>query len=68
MLYASHGTAVNVVELRTEKQVAPIGNRKGAHGIAVADGLHGGFISDGKAAQQLHLPIKYFEKRERLIT
>jgi hypothetical protein len=30
ILYASQGTAVNVVELRTEKQAALIGDMKGA--------------------------------------
>src|SRR5579859_6252568 len=48
VLYASHGTAVNVVDLKTEKQVAVIGDMKGVHGIAVINELHRGFISDGK--------------------
>src|SRR5689334_6679473 len=50
VLYASHGTAVNVVDLQTEKQVAVIGNMKGVHGIAVVDALNRGFISDGKGS------------------
>jgi YVTN family beta-propeller protein len=48
-LYASHGTAVNVVDLKTEKPVGVIGGMKGVHGIAVVNELHRGFISDGKA-------------------
>src|ERR1700756_4843355 len=49
-LYASHGNAVNVVDLQTEKVTGTIsGGMKGVHGIAVAPGLNRGFISDGKA-------------------
>ncbi|HEY4197097.1 MAG TPA: YncE family protein, partial [Mucilaginibacter sp.] len=48
-LYASHGTAVNVVDLKTEKVTGTISNMKGVHGIAVVNDLNRGFISDGKA-------------------
>jgi DNA-binding beta-propeller fold protein YncE len=48
-LYASHGTAVNVVDLQTEKVIGTISDMKGVHGIAIAEGLNRGFISDGKA-------------------
>lgn len=49
-LYASHGTAVNVVDLQTEKVTGTIsGGMKGVHGIAIAPELNRGFISDGKA-------------------
>lgn len=48
ILYASHGTEVNVVDLRSEKQVAVIGHMGGVHGIAIAGELNRGFISDGK--------------------
>ena len=47
-LYASHGTAVNVVDLQTEKVIGTIGGMKGVHGIAVVNELNRGFISDGK--------------------
>lgn len=50
VLYASHHNAVNVVDLRSGKQVAVIGNMKGIHGIAVINSLHRGFISDGKGS------------------
>jgi DNA-binding beta-propeller fold protein YncE len=49
VLYASHGTAVNVVDLKTEKVIGTIGDMKGVHGIAVVNELNRGFISDGKA-------------------
>lgn len=50
MLYASHGTAINVVDLQAEKAVGTIsGGMKGVHGVAIAPDLNRGFISDGKA-------------------
>ena len=49
-LYASHGTAVNVVDLQTEQVVGTISNMKGVHGIAVVNDLNRGFISDGKGS------------------
>jgi DNA-binding beta-propeller fold protein YncE len=48
VLYASHGTAVNVVDLKTETVIGTIGDMKGVHGIAVVNDLNRGFISDGK--------------------
>jgi len=61
ILYASHGTAVNVVDLRTEKQVAVIENMKGVHGIAVVNALNRGFISDGKGAAVVAFDTKTFK-------
>jgi DNA-binding beta-propeller fold protein YncE len=49
-LYASHGTAVNVVDLQTEKVTGTIsGGMKSVHGIAIAPDLNRGFVSDSKA-------------------
>src|ERR1700742_4762919 len=48
VLYASHGTAVNVVDLKTETVTGTIGDMKGVHGIAIVNDLNRGFISDGK--------------------
>ncbi|QNK63192.1 YncE family protein [Pedobacter sp. PAMC26386] len=48
-LYLSHGTAVNVIDLKTEKVKGIISNMKGVHGIAIVNELNRGFISDGKA-------------------
>jgi len=48
VLYASHGTAVNVVDLKTETVIGTISDMKGVHGIAVVNDLNRGFISDGK--------------------
>jgi DNA-binding beta-propeller fold protein YncE len=48
-LYASHGTMVNVIDLKTDQQVGVIGDMKGVHGIAIAHKSNRGFISDGRA-------------------
>jgi DNA-binding beta-propeller fold protein YncE len=48
-LYLSHGTAVNVIDLKTEQVVGTIAGMKGVHGIAVSNDLNRGFITDGKA-------------------
>jgi YVTN family beta-propeller protein len=47
MLYVSHGTMVNVVDLKTGKSVATITDVKGVHGIAIANESGKGFISNG---------------------
>jgi DNA-binding beta-propeller fold protein YncE len=47
-LYASHGTTVNVVDLKTEKLIGTIKGMQGVHGIATVNKLNRGFISDGK--------------------
>ncbi|HVO63127.1 MAG TPA: YncE family protein [Terriglobales bacterium] len=46
-LYVSHGTEVQVVDLDSAKQVGNIGGMKRIHGIALADELNKGFITDG---------------------
>jgi YVTN family beta-propeller protein len=46
-LYVSHGTQVEVVDLASEKPVAKITGMKRIHGIAVANALNRGYISDG---------------------
>lgn len=48
-LYASHGTAVNVIDLDREELIGTIEGMQGNHGIAIAPGSGRGFISDGKA-------------------
>ena len=48
-LYVSHGTSVNVIDLKTETLAGTIDGMQGNHGIAIAPELNKGFISDGKA-------------------
>ena len=47
-LYVSHSTHVVVVDLDTDKVVGDIPDTKGVHGIAVADDLGRGFVSNGR--------------------
>lgn len=61
-LYVSHGTTVNVIDLATEKPVAVISDMKGVHGIAIANDLNRGFISDGKANSVVVFDLKTYEK------
>lgn len=47
-LFVSHGSVVNVVDLKTDKILATIPDTKGVHGIAIANDLNKAFITDGK--------------------
>ncbi|MDQ6843010.1 MAG: YncE family protein [Bacteroidota bacterium] len=47
-LFVSHGTSVNVIDLKTEEPLAVIDGMKGIHGIAVVNEINKGFITDGK--------------------
>jgi len=57
-LYVSHGTAVHVIDLKTEKLTGTIDNMKGVHGIAIVNELSRGFISDGKDNAVVAFDIK----------
>ncbi|MVN21422.1 YncE family protein [Mucilaginibacter arboris] len=57
-LYVSHGTAVNVIDLATEKSIGMIGDMKGVHGIAIDNKLNRGFISDGRANAAVAFDLK----------
>ena len=47
-LYISHGSSVNVLNLATGQPAGSIDNLKGVHGVALANDLNKGFISDGE--------------------
>jgi DNA-binding beta-propeller fold protein YncE len=49
-LFVSRGNRVLVIDVDTDKQIGTIPDTDGVHGIAIAQDLHRGFISDGKAA------------------
>jgi YVTN family beta-propeller protein len=57
-LYVSHGTEVDVVDLNTDTVVGKIPGTNGVHGIAIADDLERGFISDGRDNQVTIFDIK----------
>lgn len=48
-LYVSRSDRVLVLDARSGKQIGEIDGLSGVHGIALADDLHKGFISDGHA-------------------
>jgi YVTN family beta-propeller protein len=47
-LYVSHGTQTEVIDTATDKVVGTIMGTNGVHGIAIANDLNRGFISDGR--------------------
>jgi YVTN family beta-propeller protein len=47
MLYVSHGKMVNVVDMKTNQNVATITDVNGVHGIAIAPEFNKGYISNG---------------------
>jgi len=57
-LYVSHGIAVNVIDLATEKSIGTISDMKGVHGIAIDNKLNKGFISDGRANAAVVFDLK----------
>jgi YVTN family beta-propeller protein len=48
LLYISHQTIVQVLNVRTGKIIETIPDTKGVHGIAIARNLNKGFISNGR--------------------
>ncbi|MGH2645625.1 MAG: YncE family protein, partial [Chitinophagaceae bacterium] len=48
-LFVSHGDAVNVINLKNETLETTIPDLHGVHGIAIANDLNRGFISNGEA-------------------
>ena len=61
-LYVSHGTAVEVVDPDAGKVVGTIGQLHGVHGIAIADDLGKGFISNGQSNSVTVFDIKTLAK------
>jgi YVTN family beta-propeller protein len=49
-LFVSHGTMVQVLDLKTGKLAGTINDTPGVHGIAIAQDLNKAFISEGRAA------------------
>jgi DNA-binding beta-propeller fold protein YncE len=60
-LFVSHGTAFNVIDLATEQPIATIDGLKGVHGIAIANEVNKGFISDGKANAVVVIDLTSFK-------
>ena len=60
-LYVSHGNAVNVIDLTTNKLIGTIPDTKGVHGITLAKDLNKGFISNGRDTSVTIIDLKTLE-------
>src|SRR5689334_16378480 len=47
-LFVTHGTRVQVVDVKSDRVVGEIPDTPGPHGVALAPKLHRGFISNGR--------------------
>ena len=65
-LYVSHGATVEVIDLDTQKPAGRISGFKGVHGIAIADDLGLGFISDGGSNQVVSFDLKTLAIKEKI--
>lgn len=65
-LFLSHGTVVDVVDLKTDKTIATIPDTKGVHGIAIANNLNKGFISNGRDTSITVFDLKTFAAIEKV--
>jgi DNA-binding beta-propeller fold protein YncE len=66
MLYVSHGKMVNVVDMKTGKNVATITEVNGVHGIAIAPEFNKGFISNGPDSNVTVFNTKDFSVIEKV--
>jgi YVTN family beta-propeller protein len=65
-LFVSHGTVVNVIDLKTDATIATIPDTNGVHGIAIANDLNKAFISNGKDNSVTIVNLKTFELIEKV--
>lgn len=65
-LFLSHGTVVDVVDLKTDKTIATIPDTKGVHGITIANDLNKGFISNGRDTSITVFDLKTFATLEKV--
>lgn len=57
-LFVSHSTQVQVIDLKSGKQVGAVANLNGVHGIAVAPNLNKAFISCGRDSSVVIVDLK----------
>ena len=67
-MYVSHGTEVAVVDLASQKVVGKISGMKRVHGIALAEDLNTGFISDGGSNQVVVFDLKDLSVKNKVAT
>src|SRR5215467_11314702 len=61
-VYASHGTTVEVVDLKTGKVAGQIAQLHGVHGVAVAPDFGKGFITNGQSNSVTIFDLKTLAK------
>jgi DNA-binding beta-propeller fold protein YncE len=61
-IYTSHSAMVQVVDIKTGKQIGEIPDTKGVHGIAIASELNKGFTSNGRDSSVTVFNLKTLEK------
>ena len=66
LLYVSHGTLVQVVDIKTNKQVASIYDTKGVHGITIANEFGKGYISCAKDSSVVVFELATFQVMDRV--
>jgi YVTN family beta-propeller protein len=60
-LFISHGTATQVLDIKSGTLLSTIADTKGVHGIAIANDLNNGFISNGKDTSVTVFNLKTLE-------
>ena len=65
-LFVSHGTQVNVVDLKKGEELAVIPNTNGVHGIAVANDINKAFISCGRDTSVKVVDLNTFKEIARV--
>ena len=66
LLYVSHGTIVQVVDVKAGKTIATIENTQGVHGITIATEFGKGYISCGKDSTVVVFDTKTFKTLSRV--
>lgn len=67
-LFVSHGTCVDVLDLKTEKIIGQIPNTTGVHGIAVVPALNKGFITAGRLDSVVVFDLKTLKVVDKVLT
>ena len=67
-IFLSHGNCVQVIDLKTGKQVGMISNTPGVHGIALAHEFDKGFISAGKVDSVIVFDLKTYKVTGKIRT
>ena len=65
-LYVSHSGQVEVVDLDSQKPIGTIFGMTGVHGIAIANDLGEGFISDGRANEVVEFTLANLEVKRKI--